>query len=357
MIIQASPLATAPALVTGAPGWLGTRLVELLIRGLAEVPELAQPLPRSEVRCLVRADADTSELDAIPGVVCVRGDLAAPQTLERFVDGARGATLFHVAGVIHPKRMAEFEIVNAAGTRHLVDAAIRAGIRRFIHVSSNSPFGANPTRDHLFTEEAAYRPYMGYGRSKMAGEQAVFRAQEAGRLETIIVRAPWFYGPGQPPRQTQFFSMIRKGGFPLVGDGGNRRSMAYIDNLCQGLLLSERVEGAQGQAFWIADERAYSMNEIIETVENVMEKDFGIAVTRKRLRLPSLTSDMARVVDGLLQAVGLYDQKIHVLSEMNLTIACSVEKARRQLGYRPTVSLEEGMRRSLAWMHARGIAV
>ena len=357
MNIQPEPPTVGLTLVTGAPGWLGTRLVEALLRGLPDVPELAQPARRSAVRCLVGPDADTAELDALPGVVCIRGDLSTPGTLERFVEGAQGATLFHGAGVIHPKRMSDFETVNAAGTRHLVDAAAGAGVRRFIHVSSNSPFGANPTREHQFKEDAPYRPYMGYGRSKMAGEKAVWHAHETGRLETVIVRAPWFYGPGQPPRQTQFFTMIRKGAFPLVGDGGNRRSMAYVDNLCQGLLLSERSERARGQAFWIADERAYSMNEIIETVENVMEKDFGIAVTRKRLRLPSITSDVARVADRMLQAVGLYEQKIHVLSEMNLTIACSVEKARQQLGYRPTVSLEEGMRRSLAWMVARGITV
>lgn len=352
-----NPAVADVTLVTGASGWLGMRLVESLMRGLPEVPALAQPSRRASVRCLVRTDADGAELAAIPGVACVRGDLTAPETLEPFVDGARGATLFHCAGVIHPSRVSEFEAVNAAGTRHLLDAAARAGVRRFIHVSSNSPFGANPTRDHVFTEEARYNPYMGYGRSKMAGEQAVSQASTEGRLETVIVRAPWFYGPGQPPRQTQFFTMIRQGGFPLVGDGGNRRSMAYVDNLCQGMLLAERTDAARGEGFWIADERPYSMNEIIETVENVMERDFGIAVTRKRLRLPSAASDIARAADRMLQAVGLYEQKIHVLSEMNLTIACSVEKARQQLGYRPTVALEEGMRRSLAWVLDRGIAV
>ena len=345
------------ALVTGASGWLGTRLVESLVRGLPEVPALAEPLQRAGVRCLMPAGSDCTELAALPGVVCVPGDLTASATLRRFVEEARGATVFHCAGVIHPRRVAEFEAVNAAGTRQLLEAAADAGVRRFVHVSSNSPFGANPTREHRFTEDAEYHPYMGYGRSKMAGEQAVRQAGAGGRLETVIVRAPWFYGPGQPPRQTQFFTMIRKGAFPLVGDGGNLRSMAYVDNLCQGLLLSERADGARGEAFWIADERPYSMNEILETVENVMERDFGIPVTRKRLRLPSIASDIARVADRMLQAVGLYEQKIHVLSEMNLTIACSVDKARQQLGYRPTVSLEEGMRRSLAWVLARGITV
>jgi len=285
----------------------------------------------------------------------VSGDLTDPASLAAFVDGGAGSVLFHCAGVIHPRRVADFDAVNAKGTSQLLDAAVRAGVRRFVHVSSNSPFGANPSRDDVFTESAPYRPYMGYGRSKMAGEQCV-RAGD-GRIETVIVRAPWFYGPGQPPRQTQFFTMIKKGAFPLMGDGANRRSMAYVDNLCQGLVLCERQAGAAGQAYWIADERAYSMSEVVDTVERVMRNDFGIAVSGKRLRMPSMTSDVARICDRAMQAVGFYDQRVHVLSEMNLTIACSVDKAKQQLGYRPAVALEEGMRRSIAWVLAQGMTI
>jgi nucleoside-diphosphate-sugar epimerase len=343
-------------LVTGAPGWLGTRLVESLVRGLPDVAELAQPAPRAGVRCLVLPGADSSELDAL-GVTTVRGDLTDAVSVRRFVDGGGGATIFHCAGVIHPSRVREFDAVNAGGTERLLDAASAAGVRRFVHVSSNSPFGANPTPNDVFTEEAPYNPYMGYGRSKMQGEQAVWTASGAGRLETVIIRAPWFYGPGQPPRQTTFFTMIRTGKFPLVGSGRNRRSMAYVDNLCQGLLLAERRPHARGQAYWIADERPYSMTEILDTVERVMERDFGMRVAHRRLQLPSVASDVARVADRTLQAMGVYQQKLHVLSEMNLTIACSVDKARQQLGYRPTVALEEGMRRSLEWVLARGITV
>ena len=341
-------------LVTGAPGWLGTRLVEALVHGLPDAKGAA-PAQR-QIRCLVQPSTDAAALLALPGVSVVRGDLTDAGSLKNWMEGAAGATVFHCAGIVHPTRAAEFDAVNAQGTRAVLAAAASARVRRVVHVSSNSPFGANPTRDHVFTEDAAFHPYMGYGKSKMAGEQAVAEAGRRGLLETVIIRAPWFYGPGQPPRQTQFFTLIRTGRFPLVGDGGNRRSMAYIDNLCQGLLLAESTAAANGQAYWISDERPYTMNEIIETVENVMERDFGIAVTRKRMRLPSVAADVARVCDRLLQSVGLYQQKIHVLSEMNLTIACSVAKACAQLGYRPAVSLEEGMRRSLAWVLAKGIA-
>jgi nucleoside-diphosphate-sugar epimerase len=96
------------------------------------------------------------------------------------------------------------------------------------------------------------------------------------------------------------------------------------------------------------------MNEIVDTVERLMETEFGIACAHKRLKLPSLASEVAWLADKTLQGLGLYHQKIHVLSEMNKTIACSIDRARVELGYRPTVALEEGMRRSLQWMLAHG---
>ena len=73
----------------------------------------------------------------------------------------------------------------------------------------------------------------------------------------------------------------------------------------------------------------------------------------KRMRLPGLASEVAFLVDKTLQGLGLYRQKIHVLSEMNKTIACSIDKAKAELGFRPVVDLEEGMRRSLKWVWLR----
>ena len=196
---------------------------------------------------------------------------------------------------------------------------------------------------------------MNYGRSKMQMELAVRERQRKRLIETVIIRAPWFYGPNQPPRQSLFFRMIREGQAPIVGSGDNLRSMCYIDNLCQGLLLAAANQGANGQTYWIADRRPYSMNEIIDTIERLLESEFGHRCAHKRARLPSLASSVAFTADAALQALGLYHQKIHVLSEMNKTIACSVAKAERELDFRPTIDLEEGMRRSLAWCRSKGI--
>jgi len=96
------------------------------------------------------------------------------------------------------------------------------------------------------------------------------------------------------------------------------------------------------------------MNEIVDTVERLLEKEFGKTVAHKRMHLPRLAGDVAQVANAAIQSLGLYQQKIHVLSEMNKTIACDVSRAKRELDYRPAVELEEGMRRSIRWCIEQG---
>ncbi len=86
-----------------------------------------------------------------------------------------------------------------------------------------------------------------------------------------------------------------------------------------------------------------------------METEFGMKVAHKRLRLPDFAGQVAQAADLVIQTLGFYQQKVHVLSEMNKNIACSIDKARQVLGYEPAIELEEGMRRSLAWCVKRGI--
>jgi len=131
--------------------------------------------------------------------------------------------------------------------------------------------------------------------------------------------------------------------------------MTYIDNLCQALLLCERNPAANGQTYWVSDRRPYS-NERDRRHRGAADGERVWAESGPQtVRLPSVAGQVAGLADGLIQKLGLYQQKIHVLSEMNKNIACSVEKAQRELGYAPTVDLEEGMRRSLAWCRAQSI--
>jgi nucleoside-diphosphate-sugar epimerase len=128
--------------------------------------------------------------------------------------------------------------------------------------------------------------------------------------------------------------------------------MAYIGNLVDGIMLAAASPIADGRTYWIADARPYTMNEIVDTIERLLETEFGTLCRHRRLRLPSFVSEVAWAADSAIQSLGMYHQKIHVLSEMNQTIACSIDRARVELGYEPRVDLEEGMRRSLRWLFA-----
>lgn len=331
--------------VTGAAGWLGQNLVRSLVAD-----------GREHVRCLVQHPEEGALLEVLsPAVEPVVGDVRDPAAIERLFEGAGGATVFHTAGVIHPPGTTRmFFDVNVGGTQMVLDGARRAGAGRFVHVSSNSPFGANARPTDRFTEDSPFHPYLSYGRSKLEGEELVRRAHTRGDLETVVLRPPWFYGPHQPARQDQFFAALRRNRFPMIGDGTQQRSMAFTGNLVQGCLKAETATAAPGQAYWIADAEPYELREIFAGVREALAAE-GLEVKQGRgPRLPRLAADVAVWGDTWLQAAGRYVQPLHVLGELRDTIACDITKARKELGYEPEVSLVEGMRASIRSCLARG---
>jgi nucleoside-diphosphate-sugar epimerase len=327
-------------IVTGAAGWLGRALLHRLladgrtVRGLVTADERAATLPTD--------------------VELVVGDVRRPDGVDAlFADLTGTVDVIHTAGVIHPARVDDFEEINARGTRNVLDAALAAGVRRVVHVSSNSPFGTNVDRLDTFRNDEPYHPYAGYGRSKMRAELAVFDAVERG-LDAVIVRPPWFYGPFQPPRQTTFFRLVRTGRFPVIGDGRQRRSMVYVDNLVDGVLAAELTVTPPGRAWWIADAEPYEVREIVATVGRALTAE-GFEVKPNRTRLPVFAARLAERADQLIQRTGRYQQQLHVLGEMGTTIACDISVARTELCYAPAVALEEGMRRSIRWCLDQGL--
>lgn len=333
------------AVVTGVPGWLGTSLVKALAEGASFRSIRTEP---RRVRCVVQPGLDTTPLERLGGEIeIVHADLRDERAT---ADVCRGAsTVFHAAGVIHPRRVQELYDINVTGTQNILKAATSAKARRFIFVSSNSPAGLNDTPGRLMSEDDPPRPYLNYGLSKLQSEWLVNDAHRQGQIEGVIVRPCWFYGPNQPLRQSRFFSMIKKGNPIVIGRGDNLRSMSYVDNTVQGLLLADAVEKAAGHTYWITDSRPYSFIEIIHTVAKVL------SVQVRPRYLPGFGSDVARLVDSLLQMGGLYNQEIHVAGELAASIAVSIDKARRDLGYDPEIELEEGMRRSIDWCQANGV--
>jgi nucleoside-diphosphate-sugar epimerase len=286
--------------------------------------------PPEAVRIVSLPGTDTRRLTSGGKVEVVTADLRDRRLPDGLLDGID--TVFHCAGVI-------------------LDLAIAAKVRRFVFVSSNSPAGLNVSPTRLMLEDDPPRPYLGYGLSKLQSEWLVNDAHRAGRIEGVILRPCWFYGPNQPLRQTTFFKMIKAGHPPVVGKGDNLRSMSYVDNTVQGLLLARSVEKAAGQTYWITDNRPYSFIEILETVARIL----GVSIRPRYL--PKVTGDLARFADSLVQMTGLYNQEVHVLGELGESIAVSIEKARRELGYDPAIELEEGMRRSIDWCRSMGVDI
>lgn len=344
--LRATPDATV---ITGAAGWLGTALMHALTQ---DGSSWQRP---GRLRALVRNRVEADRLAQLATTVePVVGDLLDPRSLDRLFGGLRGdVDVLHTAGIIHPAKVADFYSVNLDGTKALLDQALAHGARRFVHVSSNSPFGTNPHPGDRFRNDEPYHPYYAYGRSKMDAELAVMAAADSG-LDAVIVRPPWFYGPHQPPRQSTFFTMVRKGLFPVFGAGDQSRSMVYVDNLVQGVIRAELVVTRPGRGWWIADAEPYTVTEIVETVGRALT-DEGYAVRANRARLPDVVGRLAERADAMIQGTGRYHQQIHVLGEMNKNIACSIDIARTELGYEPEVALYDGMRRSIRWCRSRGV--
>jgi len=322
-------------LVTGATGWLGMRLVELLRE------------KKKEVRCLVLPAIDSTYLKTL-GTEIFIGNLLNSESLKGLCDGID--TVFHCAGVVHPNRVKEFYEVNVEGTKNILEKAVKLGVGRFIYVSSNSVGGVNISRTKLMEEFDPPHPYKHYGLSKYKAEELVNRAFREGKIKTTILRPCWFYGIRQPERQTRFFKMIKKGNPIIFGDGKNLRSMSYIDNVVDALLLVEQKDISIGNTYWIADKRPYSTIEIYQIIARLLKvKDF-----RPRF-VPTFVSTMCEIADTLIQSIGFYIKELHVAGELAKNIACSIKKAQEELGYEPKIDLEEGMRRSIEWCRTNGM--
>ena len=151
-------------ILTGAGGWFGRAYLDAVARGRTDG---VGPVARAgRVRVLVARASEVPEvLEVHPDAEVHVGDVTDERTLGALFRGAGGASLVHAAGVIHPRRAADFDRVNHLGTQRVVDGAARAGVRRMVHVSSNSPFGTNPHgRTTRSDEDEPYHPYLGYGR-------------------------------------------------------------------------------------------------------------------------------------------------------------------------------------------------
>lgn len=216
---------TAPVLVTGGTGFVGSHLLAALAqRGIP-------------VRALVRSPAKASAL-ALDGVEWIAGSLDEPAGLARAAAGV--GVIYHLAGLVAARSEAEFLATNHGGTARLLAAAERTGAR-FVLVSSLAAGGpAEPGRPARGDEPA--RPVTAYGRSKLAAERAV----RSGPLPWVILRPPSVYGPRDREFLRLFRAVSRFGVAPVFGDGTQELSVVFGPDLAEAIVAAGTSPAAVG---------------------------------------------------------------------------------------------------------------
>lgn len=326
--------------ITGANGWLGQKLVSTLLYGDEDVIEEFEN-NECKISSLFFGTQEIKQKENKRNKIFI-GDIRIKKDCNKFLNNSEGGILFHTAAVIHPRKIKDFYDINYLGTKNIVEEGIIQGIKKFIIMSSNSPIGCNKSSEDPFDETSSYNPYMGYGKSKMLMEEYLNKKINQG-IDITIIRSPWFYGENMPSRQIFFYKMIKKGIVPVIGSGNNLRSKANIKNIVQGFIKASFYEISKGKTYWIADSEPYTYNYIINSTREIMKNEFNLNVKNTIIRLPFFVGQVAEIIDSFLQFVGIYSQKIHVLSELNKNIFCSVELAKKEINYDPKINFKKGM--------------
>ena len=305
----------------------------------------AKPL---QIRCLIQRSIPAQKIDAWRAAhpeasEIAAGDMLDAKSLESACANLSGGSVLHAAGIIHPRKPADWYAINRDGTLSLAKIAKAAGVRRFVYVSSNAAQGASESRGRLLTEEMPSKPLSHYGRSKYQAEQGLLSMHQPGIFEVTVARPCMFYGPPVPDRHVDVFRRLKKGYFPLVGGGLFDRSLSYVDDLAAGIIQCLNHAKAGGHVFTLCDSRVYSTLEVCDAMAEALQ------VKPRYLRLPGFFASAAWHGDNALNKLGIYNMPVHLLSEANWNVGCSNRKAVEMLGFAPSVDVREGYRRAVAW--------
>ncbi|MBU1692747.1 MAG: NAD-dependent epimerase/dehydratase family protein [Verrucomicrobia bacterium] len=323
-----------PVLVTGAGGFVGSRLVrELVSRGIP-------------VRAMVRDLRKTGELQGLD-IEMVQADMKDAASLARAVEGVGG--VYHIAALFRQAGLpdAEFFDVNVEGTRRLLDASIAAGVRRFVHCSTVGVLGhvENPPAD----EQTPYNPGDVYQRSKMEGEKIALDYFRSGRLPGVVIRPAMIWGPGDT-RTLKMFHMIARGRFFYVGRGMALVHFIDVRDLARAFVLAMEKTERSGEVYIIAGRQSLPLRSLAEAIAG------RLAVLPPRLCLPVKPMQwLGSLCEAVCTPFGiqppLYRRRVDFYTKSR---SFNGAKADRELGFRPAKSLVEEVDDIIADYKARG---
>ena len=312
-------------LVTGGRGFIGRRLVAAL------------QADGGRVRVLTRgAPAGPDE---------VQGDLADPASLAAACAGID--TVFHCAGHAHAfgalseADAARHRLVNFDGTRVLADVAGRAGVRRFVFLSSVKAMGE--PGDACIAEDWPALPTSAYGQAKRAAEEVLREAGVRYGMHVVSLRLAMVYGAGGRGNLERMAALVRRGVFPPLPETGNRRSMVHVADVVAAMRLVAADVRAAGRSYIVAHPQTHSGRGLYDALRAAC----GLAPVRWSVPRRALTA-VARLGDGIEALTGRRVPLDSEALDRLLGSACYLPgRIERELGWRARVGLAEGLREML----------
>jgi nucleoside-diphosphate-sugar epimerase len=328
------------ALVTGSTGFIGSHLATALIE------------KDYRVTCLVRKTSDVSRLEKL-GVEVAYGDMLDANSL---INAVRGVdVVYHLVGVgdisaVSAKAYEEYRQINVLGTKNLLDACLSSGVGKLVHFSSLAAMGL--IRKDIIDEKTPCNPRGPYERSKYESEMVVLQYGEKEGLPATIIRPSMAYGPGGMKSEVlKMCRMIRKHIFPIIGSGNARMGMVYVDNLVQGAILAGENRKSVGETYIVTDARSYSLNEVVQTIAAELK------VKNPAIHIPiPLAKAGVSLIEMLSKVLGFTPPfSLWRLETATIDRVYSIAKAQDELGYKPPVSLEEGVPNTIKWYRDNGL--
>jgi len=322
------------ALVTGGHGFVGSHLCGRLLAAGHRVRVLARP---------------SSNLGNLAGIQLevVRADVTDPARMPEAVAGCD--VVFHLAGALKGLREDDLFRVNAQGTRNLAAACAAASPRprRFVYVSSLAAAGPSPGGKAPRTEDMPPQPLTWYGRSKLAGEDALC---SVSGLDWTIVRPPIVFGPRERD-VLGYFRIARRGWLPVVGFADRFYSLIYAEDLAAGLVRVAEAPRAAGQVYFLAGPEVVSWVELGRLIAA------ALGVVGRPLRLPEAVASAAGMI---ADAVAHVQGRPHIFSSQKVremlapAWVCSADKAARDLGWQAQTPLADALASTARWYRDHG---